>query len=115
MKFVYDICRKYDKFYSIIGKHCVLSRELCLNGNSNLKNIQNIISHSCFATVANDNLSESLVKKFLNHATNVYEEKEGDKLEIGQILEIPEVETLVRERINILENIRSLDELSEFY
>lgn len=112
MKIIYDVCRKYCGFNSIARRYCHLSRNLGLNGNSNLQSIEKQYLR-CFATIVDDNLSEKLVKNFLNHATNVYEGREKDKSEIGDILKNQEVKELMNERIHILENINSLEELAK--
>lgn len=114
MKIIYDVCRKYCGFNSIARRYCHLSRNLGLNGNSNLQSIEKQYLR-CFATIVDDNLSEKLVKNFLNHATNVYEGREKDKSEIGDILKNQEVKELMNERIHILENINSLEELGKFF
>ncbi|XP_051160616.1 peptide chain release factor 1-like, mitochondrial [Leptopilina boulardi] len=111
MKFIYEICHKYGKFYSISKHYCSLWGKSCLTVDSNLKRIEKKFAIRYYSTIFNDNLTEKSVKNFLDHATKVYEGKEEDKSEIGEILEIHEVKKLVQDRINIIENIQSLDEL----
>lgn len=114
MKLFTRICRNYCSFLNSCGRNRGFQARFELTGEHNLKDFQtNLFGYRSFASEAT-NLSEKSVKKLLEHATKVYEGREKDRCEIMEVLEIQEVEVLVQERLKILENIRTLEELSKF-
>ena len=116
MKQFIRICRNYGNFLNSNRRNIDYRTHLNLTGEHNLKDFrkQNLF-YRYFASDTRSSLSEKSVKNLLEHATSVYEGKEKDKCEIKEVLEIQEVEVLVQERLKIVENIRTLEELSKFY
>ncbi|XP_033216681.1 peptide chain release factor 1-like, mitochondrial [Belonocnema kinseyi] len=111
MKILTRICLNYCSFLNSFGRNRVFRTRLKLTGEHNLKYLQtNLFGYRSFTSEATD-FPEKSVKKLLEHATKVYEGREKDRCEIMEVLENQEVEVLMQERLKIVENIRTLEEL----
>ena len=64
-------------------------------------------------SLANLPVPETNIQRFLNHLVKAY--TDGDRTEFKSLLEHYAVKKLMDERIQILENIKSLKELGELF
>jgi hypothetical protein len=63
-------------------------------------------------SIANLQVSESDISKFLNHLIEAHTSRESTYF--GEILKSESINNLINERIQILENIRNLAQLGEY-
>lgn len=78
-------------------------------------NKQVSVIYNLFNSKSSLSIIDANIEKYLNHLMNVYQNEDEKKGNIFEILKLPEIPSLLDEKIKIIENIKNLDDLSKYY
>ncbi|KAL2728748.1 hypothetical protein V1478_006380 [Vespula squamosa] len=106
----FNVYRRRTTIYDTLQR---CSSLINLNILHNLKGLVRFMSNNVFASRLNLPLSDSSIRKYLDYLSDAYQSNQWEENNFSKMINIRSITDMLEERINIMENVKYLQELGK--